>query len=111
MLWFTISVVACLCMHVLVKMFILDSCLVNYLEKNVLLAFCSKCFYCGAVALSASFFSFGVLDRRCQVIVSIPDHCLPFYLLSNLVEVKPCSLPQKSLNVTYIFVRSEIFLN
>ena len=35
---------------------------------------------CGAVALSASFFPFGVLDGRCKIIVSIPDHCLPLYL-------------------------------
>ena len=26
------------------------------------------------------FFSFEVSDRRCGIIVSVPDHCLPFYL-------------------------------
>ena len=37
-------------------------------KNNVLLAFCSYCFDFGAVALIASFFPFGVLDRRCCVI-------------------------------------------
>ena len=32
---------------------------------------------CGAVALNASLFLFGVLDGRLLVIVSIPDHCHP----------------------------------
>ena len=39
----------------------------------------SACIDCGAVALSVSPFPFGVLDGRCLIIVSDPDHCLPFY--------------------------------
>ena len=45
--------------------FILDSRLANFWEETVLLAFCLYCFDCGADALSASFFLFGVLDGRC----------------------------------------------
>ena len=34
-------------------------------EENVLLAFClSECFDCGVVTLNASFFLFGVLERK-----------------------------------------------
>ena len=34
----------------------------------------------GPATLSASFFPFGVLERKVLSIVSIPDHYLPFYL-------------------------------
>ena len=37
-------------------------------------------FYCGAVAFSVSFFPFGLLDGRLQVIVLIPDHGFSVYL-------------------------------
>ena len=38
----------------------------QFVEKEiVLLAFCLQCLDYGAVALSASFFPFGVLDGRC----------------------------------------------
>ena len=33
-------------------------------KKTVLLAFCLYCFDCGAVALSAFFFPFGVLEEK-----------------------------------------------
>ena len=35
LLWFTISVIACLCMYILVKNFLLDSRLANYFGKNL----------------------------------------------------------------------------
>ena len=34
------------------------------------------------------FFCFDVSDGRCRIIVSIPDHCLPFYLHWKL-KTKP----------------------
>ena len=49
-------------------------------KKLSFLAFCLQCFDCGAVALSASFFPFGVLDQKLLSNVSIPKHCHPFYL-------------------------------
>ena len=42
------------------EIFILDS----RLASSVLLAVCLWCFDCGAVALTESFFPFGVLDGR-----------------------------------------------
>ena len=50
------------------------------------MALCLQCFDCGAVALIASFFSFCVLDGKCKVLVSIPDHCLPFYFERSLLN-------------------------
>ena len=41
LLWFTMYVIVCLCMYVLVKIFILDRRLASYFgEKGVLLHFC-----------------------------------------------------------------------
>ena len=55
----------CISSHVcLGEMFILDSCLANSWERNCPFGFCLYCFDCGTVALSASFFPFGVLDGR-----------------------------------------------
>ena len=34
------------------------------------------------------FFPFDVSDRRCGIIVSIPDHCLPFYLVLYLIPLR-----------------------
>ena len=45
-------------------------------ERNCPFGFLVVVFKCSAVALSVSFFPFGALDGRCQVIVSIPDQCL-----------------------------------
>ena len=54
-----------MCLHVCPgEIFILDSRLAIFWGKTVLLAFCLQCFDCGAVASSASFFSFGVLERK-----------------------------------------------
>ena len=44
--------------------FFFDSRLADFWERNCPLAFCLKCFDCGAVALSASFFPFGFLDEK-----------------------------------------------
>ena len=60
-------------------MFTLDSRLA-ILERNCPFGFLLVVFW--LCALSASFFPFGALERKVlqmKVIVSIPDHCLPFY--------------------------------
>ena len=49
-------------------------------------------FDCGAVALSASVFPFDVLDGRCKVIVSIPDHCFSFYLFDFTAASTDCCI-------------------
>ena len=52
-------------MYVLVLLFYFGQPFGNFFGKEtVLLAFRLYCFNYGAVALSASFFPFGVLDRR-----------------------------------------------
>ena len=56
----------CMCLHAcLGEIFILDSSLANFFcERNCPFGFLLEVFYCGVVALSLSFFSFGVLDGR-----------------------------------------------
>ena len=55
----------CMSLHVcLGEIFTLDSRLAIFGEETVLLAFCLWCFDCGAVTLSASFFPFGVFERK-----------------------------------------------
>ena len=44
--------------------FFIDSRFVLFLEETVILAFCLQYFDCGAVTVSASFFPFGVLERK-----------------------------------------------
>ena len=61
---FTISVIVCLCMYVLVKVLCWIAVWPIFGKEIVLLAFCLLCFDCDAVALSASVFPFGVLDGR-----------------------------------------------
>ena len=48
-------------------------------KVTVHLAFCKRCFHKGPVISCLCFFPFDVSDGRCGIIVSIPDHCLPFY--------------------------------
>ena len=40
--------------------------------------------YLGLVISRLCFFPFDVSDGRCGIIVSIPDHCLPFYFVLSL---------------------------
>ena len=47
------------------EIFILDSRLANSRERNCPFGFLLVVFDCGAVALSDSFFPFGVLNGRC----------------------------------------------
>ena len=70
----------CLCMYVLVIFYliILDSRLVNYRKETVLSAFCLLCFDCGAVALSVSFFYFGVLERK------MLGYCINFWFITKI---------------------------
>ena len=39
-------------------------------------------------AHQTSFESFDVSDGRCGIIVSIPDHCFPFYLVFLILQKK-----------------------
>ena len=76
--YFTIYVILCFCMYVLVNVLFWIAVRPFFGKKlSSWLSTCSFCFYCSAVTLSASFFPFWVLERK--VIVSNPDHCLSFY--------------------------------
>ena len=51
-----------------------------------------------------SFFPFGVLDGKCWAIVSIPDHCLPFYLTFH-VDVKAYFLRKfRKISICHLLV-------
>ena len=47
------------------EIFILDSHLANFWERNCPFGFLLVVFDCGPIALSVSFFPFGVLEGRC----------------------------------------------
>ena len=64
LLWFTISVIVCLCMYVLVKVLFWIAVWHFFGKETVLSVFCLMCVYCGADALSASFFAISVLEKR-----------------------------------------------
>ena len=55
--------------------FVLDSHLATLWESNCPFGFPLVMFPLG----SSYFFPFDVSDGRCGIIVSVPDHCLPFY--------------------------------
>ena len=56
----------CMFLHVYSgKICIINGRLANFGKETVLLAFCLQCFDCGAVAFSAAFIPFGVLNGRC----------------------------------------------
>ena len=53
-------------------------------KVTVCLAFC----WCVSIRIQlfrVCFFPFDVSDGRCGIIVSIPDHCLPFYFSNSSV--------------------------
>ena len=58
-------------------LFVLDSHLATLWESNCPFGFLLVVFPLGSSYLC--FFPFDVSDGRCGIIVSIPDHCLPFY--------------------------------
>ena len=60
--------------------FILDSRLANCFEKKNSF-WLSACIVLIVVPLLCVHPSFPLVDGRCYIIVSIPDHCLPYYLL------------------------------
>ena len=47
------------------------------------------------------FFPFDVSDGRCGIIVSIPDHCLPFYFEFKDLRTYPASIIYKSIAGRY----------
>ena len=83
-----------------------------FVKESVLLAFCLWSFDCGAVALSTSFFPFGVLDGRCWVILLIPNHCIFFYFsfVSSLIplrsQILPSSWPNAALALAILALTS-----
>ena len=58
--------------------FVLDSHLATLWESNCPFGFPLVMFPLGS---SYFVFPFDVSDGRCGIIVSVPDHCLPFYLV------------------------------
>ena len=52
-----------------------------YWERAVPLAFHLCCFYFSAVLFVGVPFPFGVQDRMCNLIVSVPDYCLFIYFM------------------------------
>ena len=61
-------------------MFVLDSHLATLWESNCPFGFLLVMFQ-GPVISCLCFFPFDVSDGRCRIIVSIADHCLPFYFI------------------------------
>ena len=59
--------------------FVLDSHLATLWESNSPFGFLLVMFPLGSSYFVFVFLSLGVSDGRCGIIVSIPDHCLPFY--------------------------------
>ena len=58
--------------------FVLDSHLATLWESNCPFGFPLVMFRLGC---SLCFIPFDVSDGRCGIIVSVPDHCLPFYFV------------------------------
>ena len=82
LLWYTISIIVCLGDF----FFILDSHLAIFGERNCPFGFLLVVFLflCGAVALSASFFPFGVLYLSCLVLGNCIDSgSLPSFLFTT----------------------------
>ena len=59
--------------------FVLDSHLATLWESNCPFGFPLVMFPLGLVISRLCFIPFDVSDGRCGLIVSVPDHCLPFY--------------------------------
>ena len=62
-------------------LFVFDSHLATLWESNCPFGFLLVMF---SVISCLCFFRFDVSDGRCGIIVSIPDHCLPFYFSIQL---------------------------
>ena len=60
-------------------LFVLNSHLATLWESNCPFGFLLVMFPQGLVISCLCFFPFDVSDGRCGIIVSISDHCLPFY--------------------------------
>ena len=61
--------------------FVLDSHLATLWESYCPFGFPLVMFPLGPVISCLCFFPFDVSDGRCEIIVSVPDHCFPFYLI------------------------------
>ena len=72
--------------------FVLDSHLATLWESNCPFGFLLVMFPLCPVILCLCFFPFDVSYGRCGIIVSIPDHCLPFCFTPNFLAALfvPC---------------------
>ena len=68
--------------------FVLDSHLATLWESNCPFGFPLVMFPLGSSYFVLCFFPFDVSDGRCGIIVSVPDHCLPFYCAKCLSKPK-----------------------
>ena len=80
-----ISVIVLLCMCVLVKYLFWLAVWPKFGKETPLSAICLQSFNCGAVA------SFPLVSWTEGVILSIPDHCLPFYF--SITDIDSCIFP------------------
>ena len=67
--------------------FYLDSHLATLWESNCPFGFLLVMFPLESSYFVFVFFPFDVSDGRCGIIVSIPDHCLPFYFLYRRIQM------------------------
>ena len=67
--------------------FVLDSHLATLWESNCTFGFPLVMFPLGSSYFVLCFFPFDVSDGRCGIIVSVPDHCLPFYFFVLFLSV------------------------
>ena len=64
-------------------LFVLGSHFATLWESNCPFGFLLVMFPLGSIISCLCFFPFDVFDGRFGIIVSIPDHCLPFYFRAS----------------------------
>ena len=78
--------------------FVLDSRLATLWECNCPFGFLLVMFPLGSSYFVFVCLSFHVSDERCGIIVSIPDHCLPFYFKDMSINKNMKGLKYMSIN-------------
>ena len=84
-------------------LFVLESHLATLWESKCPSAFCSD-FSIRVQGFRVCVCPFDVSDGRCGIIVSIPDHCLPFYFGGYYFLIKKCLYNVDPLNPTLIII-------
>ena len=79
MVYFCYSSSLNVCVAYRLHLFVLDSLLATLLERNCPFGFLLVMFPSGSSYSWLCFFPFDVSGGRYEIIVSIPDYCLPFY--------------------------------